>query len=538
MIKNILGANIQQFTRFLLYVLAVISVVHWWQFVVENNLDHRYSDILWQMFYFLLACFIFLFSKKYNLKRDVLCLAGWILSINLLFVLFEGWNLCYVEYYETHPEYRLDIFRDEVFHRSWAPFYAAYHWFNPPLARLYFLLAAAISLTTAAYFILFYDLSGRRFVFLLLVGYLTASILTALSDGTYQRFSDFSGHYRTFSLGLSYFDSIEEILKKFVSRMHLLDDHNNHYPPGYLILHKLSKDITGNALGIRILAWTTALISIHPLMKLSTHAGLSIQSVRLSLMMTYFSLGFLTFPSISPEMIVMPVSLYAILFLILAFNRWYYAMLWGVMIAVHTFFTFASANIIFFSFVLILAMYYFKHISISVLIKISASGILTFWGLYGLIYLAFDFNIIECFFNGLQNNQHQMTGNPFDDIFRYLLRSTGNLTSYILSTGLVSAPFFIALPFFKIIDSSPLVRSFNLATFSTLLVLSFSGLYFMETERIWIMFTPMISIIAAYSVEKCRPEKVDLLMFFILQIATYLVLEYYLDFCGGCFEYH
>jgi hypothetical protein len=88
----------------------------------------------------------------------------------------------------------------------------------------------------------------------------------------------------------------------------------------------------------------------------------------------------------------------------------------------------------------------------------------------------------------------------FDEIRRYLLRSSGNLIAYL---GSVAIPLvaFSAFCLFSGHRKRPEAPSYILciSVWLTMLVSAFSGLFFLETARIWIFFTPLLCALAAIS---------------------------------------
>jgi len=104
----------------------------------------------------------------------------------------------------------------------------------------------------------------------------------------------------------------------------------------------------------------------------------------------------------------------------------------------------------------------------------------------------------ECFTISVENNRNLMTANPFDDAARYFLRSSGNLIAFFILPNITAA--ILTAWFIKELrhTRNELMRCYAQSFFLTVLIFSFSGLYFLETERIWLFLTPSFAILASF----------------------------------------
>jgi uncharacterized membrane protein len=128
--------------------------------------------------------------------------------------------------------------------------------------------------------------------------------------------------------------------------------------------------------------------------------------------------------------------------------------------------------------------------------------------------------------------------NGFDNVYRYLLRSTGNLLAYLASVGVVIVGFAIT-SYHKTKAKAQLRARFILSasTLITVFVAAFSGLFFLETARIWLFFTPFFCILAAASLQEYLFRKqYDLIAVTVLTTVLISILEeIYIDHAFGYF---
>jgi hypothetical protein len=83
-----------------------------------------------------------------------------------------------------------------------------------------------------------------------------------------------------------------------------------------------------------------------------------------------------------------------------------------------------------------------------------------------------------------------INSSPFDNPIRYLFRSTGNFFSFLIGAGV-----FAGLLFVKCKNAQADTHRKTLLL--TLIVLSFSGLFYLETDRVWFCFLPILAWISA-----------------------------------------
>jgi hypothetical protein len=120
-----------------------------------------------------------------------------------------------------------------------------------------------------------------------------------------------------------------------------------------------------------------------------------------------------------------------------------------------------------------------------------------FAAFYLLLYFFTGFHLFDCLQEAMRNNTLQMS-NGFDNSARYLLRSTGAVLAYLTVAGFPQS-FLMTSALVRVFREKLFLSwdgIFTLAVVVALLVSGFCGAFFLETERIWIFFTPALVIIA------------------------------------------
>src|SRR5207253_985119 len=103
-----------------------------------------------------------------------------------------------------------------------------------------------------------------------------------------------------------------------------------------------------------------------------------------------------------------------------------------------------------------------------------------------------------CFVTAVRGHQAQQGNEGFDDARRYLLRSTGNIIAYLMSIVPLSVLTIGASRSAKPQAATALF----VALMATVLIAGFSGLFYLETERIWILLTPAFALAAGHEIAR------------------------------------
>jgi hypothetical protein len=176
------------------------------------------------------------------------------------------------------------------------------------------------------------------------------------------------------------------------------------------------------------------------------------------------------------------------------------AIAFGLTFAVYFFFSFASYMLALVMGIFLLAALITKVVSMSRAASVLLISIGTFIVFFAVLKLIWGFNIIDCY-SMAQQMHLQRPGHGFDHPLRYLFRSTGGIIAYLISTSL-AIPLLAIAAIARRHDEDRLRRAFTIGTLLGLLLSGFSGMSFLETERIWLIFTPALAVIAAAEMER------------------------------------
>jgi hypothetical protein len=119
-------------------------------------------------------------------------------------------------------------------------------------------------------------------------------------------------------------------------------------------------------------------------------------------------------------------------------------------------------------------------------------------GIFVLLYLFDIFNLLLAVKNSIRADHIIMGSLPMTPV-RYLNHSIGNLTAFLIGMGLpVVVLWFIGnMVILRQTASNKNVDIFHMAFFLSLIIITFSTLYTLETERIWLFMAPLMVIPAA-----------------------------------------
>ncbi len=488
------------------------------------SLDSRNEQ--WLLFCLSLIFFIFTFfltnnnpsphSNSNELIRFIGLCGSCLLMISVL------WNFFFLNYIHSKG-FVQDIFR-ESFWKEIAPIYGNIRSprFITMLLSLLPVLFLLIIFFTKPKFIFSYKNGFFFFLFSLLT-----TLFYSIIDNGINSLTEINVHYKTYSHGLPFFDSIGGILNHYTDKIEFLGIHNSHYPPGNLLLLKLQEQLKISGLA-KFTVIILGSLSVFPLNGIMKHFRLSQEAKAYVQILFISSCGSVIYSNID----LVPITIFFAISSIFFFTKcihekhFYFQIGLGLTIAAFTFFSFSVSLLLILFSAYILIELTKKNLQISGVIISIIPAIGIFMLLYLLLYLFNGFNIYECFINAVKNNSKLMN-NGFDDPYRYFIRSTGNLIAYLISIGFVLTGLFIKYILSKENKNQPVYR-LSLSVFLTIIIASFSGLFFLETERIWLFFTPLIAIPCGLELQKCKENTVQMIVYsFLLGISQYLFIIHY-----------
>jgi hypothetical protein len=404
------------------------------------------------------------------------------------------WNKLF-RHYIAKTGFTDNTFRS-VFHTIYAPLYGRVQ-FAKPSWWLVLICAAAL--------LLLWELSRNRPAIWRIA--LAQLVLTVGFAGTESilRIQAYFAEFRPFESDLQKFSGISDLMAHYVQRMPQLAYFDTHYPPGFLLIFMAGK-WAGTHLLAKGLAILLPVLAIFPLRALARELVLSEKAAALAAALFVSSAGILIFPTITPTGAMVFLSCSCLWLLVRASTRgdWFSAAAFGLCFAVYVFFSFASYML-----AIVMGMFLLIALINGSISRRRAAGMMgiaiaTFVLFFLCLYFLFHFDIIACF--RMASAMHlKSPGHGFDDPVRYLFRSTGGILAYLISTSFALA--ILPIPAAQRHDNQPgLRRAFVLGTLLGILLAGFSGMSFLETERIWLIFTPALAVAAGAELERRERE--------------------------------
>jgi hypothetical protein len=407
------------------------------------------------------------------------------------------WNKLFRHYIDISG-YARDTFRS-VFHTIHAPLYG-----RVQISRFSWWWIA----TLAAAALLLWDVFRNRGnaleqrttpwrIFLLQV------LLTITLAGTETplRIHSYFASYASYADDVQQFTGFGDVLRNYVERMPQLSYFASHYPPGFALLFMTGK-LVGSDILVKLLCLLLPALTIFPLHALAGELQLSRRATALAAVLMATSAGVLIFPTINAVAILMLPACTCIWLLLRSLNRggWWNPIAFGLCFAIYVLLSFASYMIALLMGLLVLIAMLNKSISPRRVLHVLSTSVSTFALFFALLHLICGFNIIDCF-----RTAHAMhlknPGHGFDHPLRYLFRATGGILAYLVSTSMVIP--ILAIAAIKRTDNDPpLRRAFTVAAILGLLAAGFSGMSYFETERLWLIFTPALAIVAGAQLEQ------------------------------------
>jgi hypothetical protein len=431
-------------------------------------------------------------QEKQSPNADASYLSGLVFFGCLVMTLLVVWNTWF-QLYVSEVDFTRDIFRPK-FRNFRAPLYGYFYW--PELKQF---LYPALSF---GFFFIYMLRNPKKAVegwgipttafFLLLL-----STSLALKDHV-SRLVDWMAYYGDFTQGLKLFASMTDLLRNYTSNMAQLGTHANHYPPGICMLMKAEQALNMQAL-TRFVVMLSGVGTIYVVRGIARLLNLSGSAAQIAVLFFILSPGVLTFITLDPAFILLLPGSLTIHFYLegLITGRQSCAIAMGLFFSISTFFSFASGFIALLMAILFLIAWRWGMVRLTDGLQQIGLSIATFAGLFFLFYLMTGFQLLDCLREAMRNNSEQMS-NGFDNLFRYLLRSTGAILVYLTAAGFPQSFLAFRAMFnaIKVKEGRSWQEVLAVGMPICLLLSAFSGSFFLETERIWLFFTPFLVISA------------------------------------------
>lgn len=487
-------------------------------------------------------------GRMFPRRRSTLPLI--VLATALLLMATIIWNVAFRRYAGSHA-YATEVFRSTM-RNPWSPIYGQYdNALARPATLPFALLAAALAVA-------WYAWARRRpaerpwgarsfaallsFQLALIASFALCEPWPTRASLNHAQYNEWQADFPTFArtdAGTATGTTVAAVLRDYVAAMPRLGRYGQHYPPGNLLLLTIEKNLRLPGLSHAVVVLLTMLSAV-PLYLLSRELRLRPAAASAAIMLHAASSTVLIYCTINTTSLLLLPAVACAWALVRGLNTGSIAaaVLLGVCFAAYLFFSFSAS---------ILGLLMAATAAIGWLgggfrtrdvVRTGAVSLVTVAASIALLYASTRFNLVACFVAAVHGHHAQQGNRGFDDAHRYLLRSTGNLIAYLISivplcilaasavwqrrlsrhppgeahgmlmsssSGTRAQAPYPATPAASAAGMPPMIlpasegtsgRAFFLALWATLLVASFSGLFYVETERIWIFLTPFFALAA------------------------------------------
>ncbi len=423
-----------------------------------------------------------------------------------------AWNKAYWTLLETQSIQR-EVFR-RAMRSNYAPLYG--------LRQLASWKSAAVVLAIAGGWLAWVwrrpsDQPMRRWEWALLLGLqLLLIVAFARSESVLlgkgksaSRMSGLTPGYTMFADDAATFSSAGDLMRTYVQRMPSLGWFSQHYPPGILLLTRMDA-----ASGLPLSLWAVILscVAATPFVGgLAREAGLPVAGRNAAVLLFATATGVLVYGTVNPGSVVLLPAAACAYFAARAARfpceaasgravSCWAAVGLGAGWAVFVLFSFAATV---FGTLLGLAVLIGVYERIipwrRALVAVGIAGA-TALGCFLLLYAATGWDALACFRQALAFHHAQQMDGGFDAPPRWVIRSFANLLAYLLSAAPISLLAGATLWRAARRGSRDLTDVLAKAAGAAILLAAFSGSFFLETERIWLFYTPVLAVVAGREV--------------------------------------
>ncbi len=325
-------------------------------------------------------------------------------------------------------------------------------------------------------------------------------------------------HYGIISRDLSKLDIQKTILEQWNEKQTQFGVHNNHYPPGFLSLAWLDKYTHFPVFKVSVLLMTLLAI---PLIGILSQRFSKKTIGNFAILLFGSSAAIIYFPQPATDPFLIAPALMGFIFVDKGIRKasMINGVYFGLVISFMIFFNFIAIPFIAFCGLYSLLSIWNKKEDITRLVVFYGTAFIMVGVIYFLINLIWGFDLLECFLGSRINNSRQMNhrGLPYWQL--HLIFSTGNLIAFF---ALIGPPIIgVIYPGKITLKENPKLLYLFATISSSLLIFAFSGLFFLEVERIWVIFTPFLLILAGKSLEILEAKEKNLGFLLLLMVLVF-----------------
>ncbi len=518
----------KQYRNILLFIVfSGLTCTEWLLFLTAENSQQQKFALSSTLTILAVTVFLIFIFKKRRLPSPILkFLLIPIISAFFLILLYL-WNSIFISSNEVH-EYSGNIFRG-AFNGFISPLYGKVY----PGRNFDFFQEIILILFVGLsfYYLLNKERSRNKVYIVSFFTFIVIILFSAFHTSIYETFLSNNCHYLSFKSDNSKFSSFSDILRNYSSRMSGMSIHNNHYPPGNVMLSYLDEKVL--PFSLKSITFLSLLTSLVPFIFILDFYRTKYTNLIFAIFLYITSGSILFFHGIALSPIVTPISLFLVYFLIkgLKNNDYKSPILFGVLLALYSFISFTSLTFVLFCIILVIGYLFKEQGKIKNVLQFLILSLTVFVISFSVLYLASGFNILECFFTSLANEKTQMDyASRTIDVTRYFIVSTGNLISFLINLG----PIVLSLFFISIFKSDNIkFKNMSYALLLVVLIFAFSNHFYLEVERIWIFITPFFILFSSnIPALNNKDHKILLATLIVANIFISLWLMNVIEFCG------
>jgi hypothetical protein len=429
----------------------------------------------------------------------------------ILIVGVIGWNKTFRNYVATHRGYNREVFRRKARTFHW-PIYGRYdnsfaRW--DAAKKRYHFTTLPFALASAAVAGIWYAWARRRpldkpwdarSVVILIALQLATIVVFAACEPWPDRFGLHISGYDAFRQDVSAFHGIRDTLAHYVERSPHLGWYGQHYPPGNLLLIEAERE-AGIPGATKAFVCLCTVLSVIPLIGLARELELDAVTTSAAVLLFTATSGVLILCTINTtSLLLLPgtTCLWALARGLRTGSILAAAVL-GFAYAFYLMFSFSASILGVLMALATLIGWWNGAFTIRNVLRTGVVALLTLAILVAAQLLLTHFNLVACFITAVRGHQKQQGNEGFDDAKRYLLRSSGNVIAYLVSV----VPLGILAAAGATRSATPrAAKSLFVALLVSIVIAGFSGLFYLETERIWIFLTPFVALAAGYELAR------------------------------------
>jgi hypothetical protein len=504
--------------RILISVLLALPLLSYLAWITNRTPTHQRNVLLLAIASVVFGLIALLRSRN-DAEKILLAL---VIGAGLLIIAGVWWNTLFLNYVHS-TGYEGDIFR-RFLQNLHTPIYGTSTWSKWPWSLLLILFSSAFVVRVLYWSDTWIEFRGLAIE--LLVWFTGFILVFALSDSPARLLTTIS-HYKTFASDIPSFEGFRHTLQNYTQQMPNLSVHNGHYPPGNLLLLTVESRL-GVSWFARAVVICFTILTMIPIVGITSELNLSTYTRHMALGLFISSPAVLSLPSVAMAPIPMFLAATALWLTLAAIRRdsSLYSAAVGVVMTIYSYISFTSVVTWGLLASIAAVQMLFDNVHPRVVLKFGCIAATCFLLLCWLFYLFTEFNLLNSFLAAVEHNHRTMTSG-FDSLVRYFLRSTGNLIAWMCSIGFAASILGIMAGSNALRRPSvgnPRQAAFIVAVFGTVLLAAFSTLFFLETERVWLFFTPPWVVGAAVAVgnvsEKQKVYLLKSLLIFSIILAT------------------